>query len=94
MNQKNEILYRTCYCIVCNEYFNQSTEPRHGISLEGTDMGLCDDCISKEDPYLIIGSTISFIKDMYIVSITDNSFQDKEKPAKECSCNSGFCVHK
>lgn len=68
----NNNIEKACYCQACESYFDYTGYPESGYIFEGMDIGICPDCLKKEDPELLMDLAIEFIKDLYI--ITPQSF--------------------
>lgn len=71
--KENESLVKPCFCQLCESYFDYDPNNEEGLIFEGMDVGICEDCLQKEDPKLLIDIAIGFIKDLYV--ITPKSYQ-------------------
>jgi hypothetical protein len=58
-------MYKNCYCHVCECNYEPSNET---FQYEGTDTGICADCLSSVDPIELIETATTYIKDMYVLT--------------------------
>ena len=56
---------KECYCHVCDSNFKPDS---NSFLFDGTDTGICQDCIDAMDKVELLDIATAHIKDMYVIT--------------------------